>query len=346
LKFLLGDHLGSTSVTALANGAFDTETRYYPWGGVRWASGTTPTDYRFTGQMEIATIGLYFYNSRFYDPSIGRFISPDSIIPNPGDPVSFDRFAYVRNSPLKYIDPSGHKEYCGSQGSQYDPEDCAGIPLLPINPPEGLSDDGNEAFIGLSNLNAIAIANGITMDAEDWLAFVIATEFLGAIGPDRDVIEAVTRRYHQYCNGGVWSTSCINNFWGYMEAFHNGGAIDRFRDWVISPPTGKYIDGWIIALSIAHAIRHPGEMNNYGITRSMNECYGYRCDWVTIDTRNGLDEDSLYYYIKHLYERDHTGWLIYPEGEGYFLVLTVSQIDYLCPGQGITCNLTGVMIGP
>jgi RHS repeat-associated protein len=107
LKFLLGDHLGSTSVTAYASGAFDTETRYYPWGGARWASGTTPTDYRFTGQQEIVTIGLYFYNSRFYDAALGRFVSPDSIIPNPGDPVSFDRFAYVRNNPLRYIDPSG-----------------------------------------------------------------------------------------------------------------------------------------------------------------------------------------------------------------------------------------------
>jgi RHS repeat-associated protein len=122
LEFLLGDHLGSTSVTALASGAFDTETRYYPWGGVRWASGASPTDYLFTGQQEIATIGLYFYNSRFYDAALGRFISPDSIIPNPGDPVSFDRFAYVRNNPLKYIDPSGHETcdsdgYCGDYGN-------------------------------------------------------------------------------------------------------------------------------------------------------------------------------------------------------------------------------------
>ncbi len=56
VKFLLGDHLGSTSVTALASGAFDTEMRYYPWGGVRWASGVSPTDYLFTGQQDISTI--------------------------------------------------------------------------------------------------------------------------------------------------------------------------------------------------------------------------------------------------------------------------------------------------
>ncbi len=116
LRFLLGDHLGSTAITATSSGSKLAELRYYPWGGVRYSYGTTPTDYRFTGQQEIVTIGLYFYNSRFYDASLGRFVSPDSIIPNPGDPVSFDRFAYVRNNPLKYVDPSGHNPKCGPDG--------------------------------------------------------------------------------------------------------------------------------------------------------------------------------------------------------------------------------------
>ncbi|HNT78905.1 MAG TPA: RHS repeat-associated core domain-containing protein, partial [Anaerolineae bacterium] len=41
--FLLGDHLGSTSKTYnTANGA-TTEQRYYPWGGTRYTTGTTPT---------------------------------------------------------------------------------------------------------------------------------------------------------------------------------------------------------------------------------------------------------------------------------------------------------------
>ena len=57
----------------------------------------------------MASIGLYFYNSRFYDAQLGRFVSPDSIIPNPSDPVSYDRFAYVRNNTLRYVDPTGHR---------------------------------------------------------------------------------------------------------------------------------------------------------------------------------------------------------------------------------------------
>jgi RHS repeat-associated protein len=119
LYYLLTDHLGSTSITATSAGGFYTELRYYPWGGTRYASGTTPTSYRYTGQRE-AEVGLYHYGARFYDPSLGRFIQADTIIPNPGIPVSYDRFAYVRNSPLNYIDPSGHLSCSNSNVAEGD----------------------------------------------------------------------------------------------------------------------------------------------------------------------------------------------------------------------------------
>ena len=64
----------------------------------------------FTGQRsEEASLGsLYDYGARFYSPVLGRFISPDSIVPRPGDPQSLNRYAYTLNNPLKYRDPSGH----------------------------------------------------------------------------------------------------------------------------------------------------------------------------------------------------------------------------------------------
>jgi pimeloyl-ACP methyl ester carboxylesterase len=46
--------------------------------------------------------------ARWYDPEIGRFTQPDSIIPNFFIPQTMNRYAYARNNPLKYIDPSGH----------------------------------------------------------------------------------------------------------------------------------------------------------------------------------------------------------------------------------------------
>jgi hypothetical protein len=51
---------------------------------------------------------LYFYNARYYNPVLGRFLSPDSIVPKPGNPQSLNRYSYVENNPVNRIDPSGH----------------------------------------------------------------------------------------------------------------------------------------------------------------------------------------------------------------------------------------------
>jgi RHS repeat-associated protein len=106
--YLLTDHLGGTNVTITTAGAEYGELRYEAWGETYFSSGTTPTTMHFTGQREEQSLGIYFYNARYYDPMLGRFLQADSIIPNPADPPSFDRYAYVRNSPLNYTDPSGN----------------------------------------------------------------------------------------------------------------------------------------------------------------------------------------------------------------------------------------------
>ncbi|NLD38991.1 MAG: hypothetical protein GX654_19195, partial [Desulfatiglans sp.] len=51
---------------------------------------------------------LYNYNARLYDPVMSRFISPDTIIPDPYNPQSLNRYSYCLNNPLKYVDPSGN----------------------------------------------------------------------------------------------------------------------------------------------------------------------------------------------------------------------------------------------
>jgi hypothetical protein len=49
--------------------------------------------------------------AREYDPSLGRWLSADTIVPEPGNPQSLNRYSYVSNNPLKYIDPTGHTYY-------------------------------------------------------------------------------------------------------------------------------------------------------------------------------------------------------------------------------------------
>ncbi len=111
LNYLLSDHLGSQALTLTNAGARfnpNTELRYMPYGVARYTAGATPTTFNFTGQRKDSGSGLLFYNARWYDPVVGRFLSPDTIVPSPGDPQSLNRYAYVLNNPVKYRDPSGH----------------------------------------------------------------------------------------------------------------------------------------------------------------------------------------------------------------------------------------------
>ncbi|HXF85137.1 MAG TPA: RHS repeat-associated core domain-containing protein, partial [Anaerolineales bacterium] len=62
----------------------------------------------FTGQRAITALGIYHYQARFYSPSLGRFLSADTIVPSYANPQSLNRYAYANNNPLYYTDPSGH----------------------------------------------------------------------------------------------------------------------------------------------------------------------------------------------------------------------------------------------
>ncbi len=81
-------------------------TKYYPYGECRNSTGDLGTDKLFTGQR-LDDTGLYYYGARYYDPTIGRFISADPVIKSL-NPQNFNRYSYVLNNPLKYIDPPGY----------------------------------------------------------------------------------------------------------------------------------------------------------------------------------------------------------------------------------------------
>lgn len=61
----------------------------------------------FTGHTEDMNSDLVYMQQRYYDPSIGRFLSIDPVDSNPNNPMTFNRYAYANNNPYKYIDPDG-----------------------------------------------------------------------------------------------------------------------------------------------------------------------------------------------------------------------------------------------
>jgi RHS repeat-associated protein len=111
LQYLLNDHLGSVMGIIDDEGILTSQQRYLPFGGVRQleSSFITQTDYGYTGQRDNSYIKLMDYDFRWYSTGLGRFISPDSIIPEPTNPQSLNRYSYVINRPLNFNDPTGHK---------------------------------------------------------------------------------------------------------------------------------------------------------------------------------------------------------------------------------------------
>ena len=110
-QFYHSNHLGSSSVITDGNGDRKEKIEYFPFGTYRETLDDDPNFpdvfYTFTGQEDDDDLGLYNYNARLYDPALGRFISPDRLVPYPGNLQAFNRYAYCLNNPLIYTDPSG-----------------------------------------------------------------------------------------------------------------------------------------------------------------------------------------------------------------------------------------------
>jgi ribonuclease T1 len=103
---------------------------YLPWGGLRYEWGVeVHTGRLFTGQVLEASVGLYYYGARWYDQALGRWISPDTIIPQSGNPQSLNRYSYALNAPMTLVDPSGH--YPG-QPVMHDYDDYSSSPLVDL----------------------------------------------------------------------------------------------------------------------------------------------------------------------------------------------------------------------
>ncbi len=142
VSWLHADHLGSLSEATTGSGGVSSRQRYFPYGRVRYSSGSPPTTYNFTGQRLDGT-GLLFFQARYYDPDLRRFLQPDTIVPEPGNPQSLNRFAYNYNNPLKYIDPTGHDPWLAGIGQffgqalyQWVRSNREGVIILPMSPQE------------------------------------------------------------------------------------------------------------------------------------------------------------------------------------------------------------------
>jgi RHS repeat-associated protein len=100
------DGLGSTIAVTNAAGTVEQTMDYDVFGTLRSMTGSSGTTRTFTGEENDAA-GLVYLRARFYDPSVGRFLSRDPFPAQATDTQTLNRYVYVKNNPTNYVDPSG-----------------------------------------------------------------------------------------------------------------------------------------------------------------------------------------------------------------------------------------------
>jgi RHS repeat-associated protein len=105
------DYLTSTSLQTDKNGNQLQHYEYSAFGQTRYTQSINvfKVSRLYTGQVLDDSTGLYYYNFRYYDPILARFMQPDDIIQDIFNPQSYNRYSYCVNNPLRFTDPSGHQ---------------------------------------------------------------------------------------------------------------------------------------------------------------------------------------------------------------------------------------------
>ncbi len=107
-RYYLTDQVDSVNVVLNDKGDAVTRTEYKPYGDTWVQEGDKSNRPKFNSQELDVETGYYFYNARYYEAEIGRFITADNIINGEYSTQGWNRFAYVKNNPVRYKDPSGH----------------------------------------------------------------------------------------------------------------------------------------------------------------------------------------------------------------------------------------------
>jgi RHS repeat-associated protein len=252
------DWLGSSRLATTWAHAVYSKEAYAPFGETYNEAGTSP-DRSFTGQdQDVATgtggAGVYDFLFRKYDPSAGRWLSPDPYGWNAVDPTapqSLNRYAYVMNNPMTYRDQLGlsyqmscdPQEYGVSTGDdtsvevEYDPnctmiDDGQGLPQATL-------PDEEEPQLQLQ-LPGVAAPNNPNTTVK---CRGIETDNLGATGMQHCDAQVTD------CNGVVHSISGgpVNN---YMNSGQQ--VLDA---WDTSPPTAPFTGNTVYQGNLSCTVR-------------------------------------------------------------------------------------------
>lgn len=107
LHYLHADALGSVAALTDGQGKRVSLVRYDAFGHAVERQGEVACRFGYTGREFDSATGLYYYRARYYDPTLGRFLTRDTRPGSLYDPVALNAYAYTLNNPLRHTDPMG-----------------------------------------------------------------------------------------------------------------------------------------------------------------------------------------------------------------------------------------------
>jgi len=102
------DGIGSTRAITNSVGLVTDRYTYDAFGGLLNQTGTFGNSFQFAGEQRDSYTGLDYLRARYYDPSLGRFISKDAFSGFLSDPYSQHDYQYAHANPVRFTDPTGY----------------------------------------------------------------------------------------------------------------------------------------------------------------------------------------------------------------------------------------------
>lgn len=166
------DGLGSVVMESSESGQVTYNSEYRPYGEqVLDAAKAGPG---FTGHVSDVATGLTYMQQRYYDATIGRFLSVDPVTANSGTGADFNRYSYANNNPYKFTDPDGRRsreleyEYkqSGATPPPKSPDDKLGTAIgAALTAVVAAPIAAEIALAALANPGAVATATNIAAEA-------------------------------------------------------------------------------------------------------------------------------------------------------------------------------------
>ncbi|MGA8740146.1 MAG: RHS repeat-associated core domain-containing protein [Terracidiphilus sp.] len=243
----LTDALGSTTGLTGSSGNSTVQYSYSPFGSIS-ITGTTSNSYTYTGR-EIDGLGIDYYRARYYNPSLGRFLSED--------PAEFidgpNLYTYAGDDPLSFVDPLGTDKCAGNQsGGNGNVLSPRALSLIKAGSDVGLSFVSTASNLAQGKLYGAYSSTMGMMAADAKLYGVIEnTE------QSREAGEVTSQLFNSLSTASGITTAALTNDLGKADLASDAeGAVLAFKDVTNFGKSGKLLDSSGQGADLAQGIEH------------------------------------------------------------------------------------------